>query len=281
MATKNPAIEALTQAATTYATARAGQVIDKAGKRASGKTGSTDSTGGTEEKGDASKGFVGAATEKLAEGASPIGAAVKGVGTAVKEKVTGLFKRKGGAKRPTNIVEDVWIGAPIEVVFEAFTTWEEFPSFMKGPESVTRGDTDEEAEDSEPEEGEETTWTAKIFLNRRSWKATTVDYDPPNRISWTSEGAKGTVDGTITFTEMGDDLTLLLATLEYRPKGFFEWWGNRWRTVGRRVRLDLKHFRRYVMRTEPDDLPEPEEPEEPTDSEETPQAPEEGPEEQQ
>ena len=39
----------------------------------------------------------------------------------------------------------------------------------------------------------------------------------------------------------------MIFVLEYPPKGFFEWWGNRWRTVGRRSRLDMKHFVRDLM----------------------------------
>jgi hypothetical protein len=169
------------------------------------------------------------------------------------------------------------------VCFEAFTTWEEFPSFMKGPTSVTRGDEtpeDELEEGQHPLEGEETNWKGKVFLSTREQKSTTVDYDPPHRVSWKSEGSKGTIDGTVTFTPIGDNATLMLVVLEYRSKGPVEWIANRWRAVGRRCRLDLKHFRRYVMRTEPDELPEPEEPtdeeptEEPTEGEE-PEEPEE------
>ena len=148
------------------------------------------------------------------------------------------------------------------MAFAAWTQFEEFASFTKGVENVTRGEEtpEEELEEGQhPLEGEETGWTGKIFINRRTWKAKTVDYDPPKRISWTSEGPKGTVDGTITFTAIGDNATLMLFVFEYRSKGPIEWIGNRWRTVGRRIRLDIKHFRRYVMRTEPDELPEPEE----------------------
>jgi len=68
-----------------------------------------------------------------------------------------------------------------------------------------------------------------------------------SRIRWSTEAAKGTIDGAISFTPIGENATLMVYTLEYRPKGFFEWWGNRWRTVGRRARLDVKHFGRYVM----------------------------------
>lgn len=250
----------LIQAATKYAAAKAGDVVTNLGQRATsgGRDKSADKGDGGSSDSDDSKGFVGTAVEKIGEGKSPVKAAMSGIGASIK----GLFKRKGGSKRPTNIVEDCWVGVPPDVAFAAWTQWEEFASFTKGVENVTRGDeTPEEEleEDQHPLEGEETGWTAKIFVNRRTWKSRTVDYDPPNRISWTSEGPKGTVDGTITFTALGENATLMLFVLEYRSKGPIEWIGNRWRTVGRRVRLDIKHFRRYVMRTEPDELPEPDE----------------------
>jgi hypothetical protein len=42
-------------------------------------------------------------------------------------------------------------------------------------------------------------------------------------------------------------LTRVLVVLEYHPQGLFERTGNMWRAQGRRVRLELKHFRRHVM----------------------------------
>ena len=138
---------------------------------------------------------------------------------------------------------------------------------LQGHHQVNRKEADSEDEDSQ----EETDWTAKVFLSRRSWHATTTDFDPPNRIAWNAEGAKGTIEGTVTFTPVGENGTLILVVLEYRSKGPVEWIANRWRAAGRRARLDLKHFRRYVMRTEAEELPEPEEePEEqPEESEES------------
>ena len=49
---------------------------------------------------------------------------------------------------------------------------------------------------------------------------------------------------------------MMAVEIEYWSKGPVEWMGQRWHTVGKRVRLDMKHFRRYVMRTEPDELEE-------------------------
>jgi uncharacterized membrane protein len=245
--------EMLTKAATDFASAKAGDMISNLSDKLSGNGNGKDS--------DEKPGFVETTATKLGQGEGPVKAAFSGIGASVKK----FFTRKGGSKRPTNIVEERIIGVPRDVCFAAWTQFEEFPSFMKGPENVARGEErkEEDLEEGEhPLEGEETQWTAKVFINRRQWKATTVDYDPPKRLSWKTEGAKGTIDGTVTFTEVGDNATLVVMVLEYRPKGLIEWVGNRWRAVPRRAKLDFKHFSRYVMRTEPDDLPEPEEAEE-------------------
>jgi len=90
-------------------------------------------------------------------------------------------------------------------------------------------------------------WTARIFWSRRSWKSHTTVNEENRVIRWNSEGNKGVIEGVVTFTPVGENATLVLVVIEYRGKGLIEWFGNRWRTVGRRVRLDLKHFRRFVM----------------------------------
>jgi hypothetical protein len=78
-------------------------------------------------------------------------------------------------------------------------------------------------------------------------KATTTEQIPDERITWTTEGAKGTVKGVVTFHPLGENLTKILLIIEYYPSGLFEKTGNIWRAQGRRARLDLKHFRRFLM----------------------------------
>lgn len=65
---------------------------------------------------------------------------------------------------------------------------------------------------------------------------------------------KGTTRGAITFHELTPELTRIIAVVEYYPSGFFEKTGNIWRAQGRRLRLDLKHFQRYVTLTDNEDL---------------------------
>jgi uncharacterized membrane protein len=134
----------------------------------------------------------------------------------------------------TNIVESVDVPVPRQVAYEEWTRFEEFPTFMKKVENVSQ------------EEDDVLTWKAQIFWSHRTWKAKIVEQVPPERIVWKSEAEKGKVDGAVTFHELAPDLTRVLVTLEYHPQGLFERTGNLWRAQGRRVRLELKHFRRHV-----------------------------------
>jgi uncharacterized membrane protein len=134
----------------------------------------------------------------------------------------------------TNIVESIDVPVPRQVAYEEWTQFEEFPSFMKKVENVSQEDDDV------------VTWKAQVFWSHRTWKAKIIEQVPPERIVWKSEAEKGRVDGAVTFHELAPDLTRVLVSLEYHPQGLFERTGNLWRAQGRRVRLELKHFRRHI-----------------------------------
>jgi uncharacterized membrane protein len=133
-----------------------------------------------------------------------------------------------------NIVEELDLPVPRAVAYKAWTQFEEFPSFMKKVENV------------EQQEDQTVEWKAQIFWFHRSWTAEIVDQVPNQRIVWRSKGEKGHVDGAVTFHELTPDLTRMLVNLEYYPQGFVERTGNLWRAQGRRARLELKFFRRYI-----------------------------------
>lgn len=189
----------------------------------------------------------------VARGESPAKAGLKAAATKAKDSVTSAVKDGGekvkdavgsalGSKgegeghklKLTNIVETVDVPVSRQVAYDQWTQFEAFPSFMKKVENVDQ------------EDDNVVTWKAQVFLSHRTWKATIVDQVPNERIVWRSEGDKGHVDGAVTFHELAPDLTRVLVTLEYHPKGLFEHTGNLWRAQGRRTRLELKHFRRHV-----------------------------------
>ncbi|WP_262701265.1 MULTISPECIES: SRPBCC family protein [Streptomyces] len=152
---------------------------------------------------------------------------------------------KGGKKlKVTNIVEQMDVGAPLSLTYNLWTEWENFPSYMKKVEDVQN----EADEDREDEAGTESEWKAQVFWSHRKWRAEVIEQVPDKRIIWKSRADKGHVDGTITFHELAPDLTRILFVLEYWPQGFMERTGNLWRAQGRRVRLEMKHFRRHLMR---------------------------------
>jgi hypothetical protein len=160
--------------------------------------------------------------------------------TALKDKMKNAFGGGGGAGgkkklKVTVISERQDIGLPLRTTYDLWTQFADFPTFMKKVESV------EQASD------EKTNWKAQIFLSHRTWEATIVEQVPDSHIVWRSKGPKGHVDGGVSFTGLGPNLTHVALILEYYPQGLFERTGNLWRAQGRRARLEFQHFRRHAM----------------------------------
>ncbi|GAA2446896.1 SRPBCC family protein [Streptomyces lavendulocolor] len=214
----------------------------------------------TQQLGDPGKSLGGAlgtlakGGQALGEGKSPGRAAasmaMSHMGSSVKDKVSGLVGKitgKGGkgGKGETRgksvvIIEDVDVGVPVRQAYDQWTQYQEFSRFAKGVVNVEQNDEIT------------TSWQTKVAKSNRSWKASIVEQVADERIAWTSEGPKGTTKGVVTFHSLDDNLTKVLLVLEYFPKGLFEKTGNIWRAQGRRARLDLKLFRKFVtMKGEP------------------------------
>ncbi|MDV7089408.1 SRPBCC family protein [Rhodococcus opacus] len=188
--------------------------------------GNGNGNGDGDEKGDGKSLFSGL-TDKVKETASDVKDAVTGGG--------GGGGGKGKKLKLTNIVETIDVGVPVQLAYNQWTQFADFPSFMKKVERV------------EQEADEKLEWKAQIFLSHRTWEASIIEQVPDERIVWRSKGAKGFIDGAVTFHEVTPDLTRIVLILEYHPKGLFEKTGNLWRAQGRRARLELKHFARHVM----------------------------------
>ncbi|MGC9376662.1 SRPBCC family protein [Streptomyces sp. MH13] len=188
---------------------------------------------------------------KLAEGKSPVRAAFEVGAGKVKDNVVGAVKNLGGGKgrkkggggqKPTVIIEYVDVGVPLRTAYDQWTQYQDFSTFAKGVKSANRAD------DTSSD------WQLKVFWSNRSWKAKTTEQVPDDRISWTSEGAKGTTKGVVSFHRLADNLTRVILVIEYYPKGLFEKTGNIWRAQGRRARLDLKNYVRHItLKGEADD----------------------------
>ncbi|WP_157433095.1 SRPBCC family protein [Actinomadura rifamycini] len=205
--------------------------------------------GGDGDGGGVGKKMLAAGAKEIAEGKSPLRAGMSAGMTGAKEKVKGVAGGLlgggdgdggggGGSEKEAkvvNIVEEFDVGLPLRTTYDQWTRFGDYPSFTSKVESV------------EQESDEKLNWRAQIFLSHRSWKATITEQIPDTRIVWKSEGAKGYVDGAVTFAELTPNLTRVLLVAEYHPDGFFEKTANLWRAQGRRLRLEFKHIKRHMM----------------------------------
>ncbi|GHD79932.1 polyketide cyclase [Streptomyces mirabilis] len=220
---------------TDFLGAQVEHLVDKAGEKLGDVT---DQLLDTAENGGSLLGIGG----RILKGDSPlkafVGEKAKGLKDNVMDKVKNVFGGgrggKSGSTKVMNIIEVLDVGVPIRVAYNYWTQYEEFSDFTKGVRSVSRND--ETASD----------WKVKVGPSTRGWKATVQEQVPDERIVWSSEGAKGTTHGCVSFHELTPDLTRIVLVVEYYPSGFFEKTGNLWRVQGRRLRLDFKNFQRYV-----------------------------------
>jgi hypothetical protein len=195
-------------------------------------------------------------------GGGALGGALSSGASAIKDKVTGALgsivpgmgggdgdedgesggsgggggnKSARGKFKFLNIFEAQDVGVPLRLAYDQWTQFADFPSFMKKVESVDQTS------------DEKVTWKAQVFWSHRTWETTIVEQIPDSHILWTSSGGKGHASGIVTFSELAPNLTRIILIMEYYPQGFFEKTGNIWRAVGRRARLEFKHFCRHVM----------------------------------
>lgn len=217
---------------TKYVMAKANNLVSTAGKK----------TGEFAEKAvSGGDGKLAEPVGKMLKGESPAKALGGQMAETVKDKTVGKVQElfsgggKAGEKKVTNIVEVLDVGLPLRRVYDHWTEFEEFSGFMKGVVEASRSDEDEEVSD----------WTLKVGPSKRSWQATVLEQVPDERIVWETKGETKT-HGAVSFHELAPSLTRVVVVIEYTPGGFLEKTANLWRAQGRRLRLDLKHFQRYV-----------------------------------
>jgi hypothetical protein len=240
--TSESAGDRLREELSSYLSVQAGRLAEKAGEKLSDVT---------EQLTDAAEsgGPLLGIGSRLLKGESPLKAFTSEMAKSAKDsvmgKVSGLFGGgggggggKAGGTKVMNIIEVLDLGVPLRTAYDHWTAYDKFSEFTKGVTGVT------------PSDEVESDWKVKIAFSNRSFKATVQEQVPDERIVWTSEGAKGSTRGVVSFHELAPALTRIVLVIEYYPSGFFEKTGNLWRAQGRRMRLDFKHFQRYVTFTD-------------------------------
>jgi uncharacterized membrane protein len=135
-----------------------------------------------------------------------------------------------------SITHSIVVNAPLRVVYNQWTQFEEFPLFMEGVEEVRQ------------EGDKRLLWKAKIAGKDKQWEAEITEQVPDKRIAWVS------VDGTpnageVTFDLMESERTLITLAMEYEPEGFLETAGDVLGIPSGQVEEDLKRFRDFIEQT--------------------------------
>jgi uncharacterized membrane protein len=129
---------------------------------------------------------------------------------------------------------DRWVDVvgPPARVYERWTGFEEFPTFMRGVRSVERLDESH------------TRWSVSMHGVSRRFDAETTEQVPGERIAWRSTSGPAH-HGHITFRSIDDDHTRVHLKMRFDPAGAVEHLGDVFGFVSSRVQEDLQQFKEH------------------------------------
>ena len=125
------------------------------------------------------------------------------------------------------------VAVPIDVAYQRWTEFEEFPKFMHRVLNVEKKGRDN------------VSWTEKIWFSTRQWEGQITQRRKNDRIAWKT--MKGTShSGVVTFHKLDTNLTRVMVDMDFRPSGMIEKMASGLRFVKRAVEADLARFKAYV-----------------------------------
>src|SRR6185503_4744669 len=108
-----------------------------------------------------------------------------------------------------NIEKSIDVEAPVRTVYNQWTQFEEFPSFMEGVTRVTQLD------------DRRRRWQANSGVKEKDWSAESTETRPAERVAWKSTyGAKNA--GVVTLHPLADRPTRVMLQFLFNPEGATE-----------------------------------------------------------
>lgn len=131
------------------------------------------------------------------------------------------------------IEKQIEVNVPVNVAYNQWTQFEDFPNFMEGVEEVRQID------------DTHLHWRVKVGGKTKEFDAEINEQVPDKRIAWRSvEGAQNA--GVVEFMPSGNGGALITFQLEYDPEGFVENVGDIVGVTSRRVEGDLERFKQFI-----------------------------------
>lgn len=142
-----------------------------------------------------------------------------------------------GEKRRMPVQQWVDIAAPRETVYNQWTQYEQWPTFMH---RVTRATQEDPCTVS---------FAVRIWGKTKEFTAAIETQRPDERIKWHATDGM-TLHGVVTFHELGPNLTRVLLGLDLDPGGVLEKFARGARLMKRAARGDLHRFKAFVEMAE-------------------------------
>ncbi|HEX7863068.1 MAG TPA: SRPBCC family protein [Verrucomicrobiae bacterium] len=125
------------------------------------------------------------------------------------------------------------VEAPVSMVYNQWTQFEEFPRFMEGVEEVKQLD------------DKRLYWRAEVGGKILEWDAEIFEQIPDQRIAWRSK--TGTLNtGMVNFESLGPNRTKVSLKINYKPAGAIEKIGSALGIISQRVEGDLERFKEFI-----------------------------------
>ena len=133
----------------------------------------------------------------------------------------------------STIAKSIDVNVPLQMAYNQWTQFEEFPLFMEGIEEVHQLD------------DKHLHWRAEVSGKSKEWDSEIIEQIPDERIMWRStSGAKNA--GTVSFIPVAPHTTRVKVELVFDPVGLLENVGDMLGMDDARVEGDLERFKEYI-----------------------------------
>ncbi|MFF7216759.1 SRPBCC family protein [Streptomyces sp. NPDC008238] len=175
---------------------------------------------------------------KLSEGKSPARVILELTGEATKshlrKRLSALTPGRGRAAKTLTIIASIDVGVPLAVAYDQWAQVDEYGLWAEGVKTVETAD--------------DTTihWKGRLLGIRGGRPMKISEKVIDRRIAWTSGETRYVSQAVATFHPLADDLTKVVLTLVYAPRGLTEKAAALCRIPVRQAHRDLMLFARYV-----------------------------------
>ncbi len=132
------------------------------------------------------------------------------------------------------VLQTIDVNVPVNISYNQWTQFEEFPKFLSAVESITQQDDTHNH------------WVVTIAGNTREFDTVISEQLPDDRIAWTSTGGEVDHAGVVTFHKLSDTTSRVAVQIDWEPSGLIEKAGAALDVPDHIVKHELENFKKYI-----------------------------------